>query len=174
MEVKYYYRDVLEMKEYKEILKEYLDEDTIIICIGTDRAIGDALGPLVGSFLNKKIKNIVYGTIHRPVHALNVQDVIKEIKTDYPNRRVLAIDAGISSISSIGTIILREGSVRPGAGVNKSLGSIGDFSIVGVTAYNKNSIQNTLYDTRLSFVYDMARVISVMIEEVLNDKRKAD
>ena len=31
------------------IIKDVIDENTVIVCIGTDRAIGDALGPLVGT-----------------------------------------------------------------------------------------------------------------------------
>ena len=33
------------------VLKDVIDENTVIVCIGTDRAIGDALGPLVGTML---------------------------------------------------------------------------------------------------------------------------
>ena len=33
------------------IIKDVIDENTVIVCIGTDRAIGDALGPLVGTML---------------------------------------------------------------------------------------------------------------------------
>ena len=33
------------------ILKDIINENTVVICIGTDRAIGDALGPLVGTML---------------------------------------------------------------------------------------------------------------------------
>ena len=31
------------------IIKDVINENTVIVCIGTDRAIGDALGPLVGT-----------------------------------------------------------------------------------------------------------------------------
>ena len=33
------------------ILKNIISDNTVVICIGTDRAIGDALGPLVGTML---------------------------------------------------------------------------------------------------------------------------
>jgi len=43
-------------------LKDIIDEDTIVVCIGTDRAIGDTLGPLVGTILkNNSYKYPVYG-----------------------------------------------------------------------------------------------------------------
>src|SRR5690606_31826424 len=50
-----------------------------IVCVGTDRSTGDSLGPFIGSvLLRQKDKGFippsvsVYGTIHEPVHALNL------------------------------------------------------------------------------------------------------
>ena len=51
----------------------------ILVCIGTDRSTGDALGPLVGTKLEQiDIKNLqVFGTLDEPVHALNLEEKIK-------------------------------------------------------------------------------------------------
>ena len=58
------------------------DRSTVVLCIGTDRATGDALGPLVGSLLsNSQCAYRVYGTLQHPVHALNLNDTIKKIYT---------------------------------------------------------------------------------------------
>jgi len=55
------------------VLKDITNENTIVVCIGTDRAIGDALGPLVGTMLkNSDFKYPVYGTLDSPIHALNI------------------------------------------------------------------------------------------------------
>ncbi|MDD7681631.1 MAG: DUF1256 domain-containing protein, partial [Clostridium sp.] len=35
--------------EIAEFLKKYIKPQTIIVCIGTDKCIGDCLGPLVGT-----------------------------------------------------------------------------------------------------------------------------
>lgn len=45
------------------ILKNIISDNTVIICIGTDRAIGDALGPLVGTMLKIVILNTL-STVH--------------------------------------------------------------------------------------------------------------
>ena len=48
-------------------------KDIIVICIGTDRATGDALGPLVGDYiLAHNTTYQVAGTLQYPVHALNI------------------------------------------------------------------------------------------------------
>lgn len=48
----------------------------ILVCIGTDRSTGDALGPLVGTKLEQVgITNFqVFGTLDEPVHALNLEE----------------------------------------------------------------------------------------------------
>ncbi|MGQ0452983.1 DUF1256 domain-containing protein, partial [Bacillus sp. SS-TM] len=53
----------------------------ILVCIGTDRSTGDALGPLVGTKLEQiDIQNLqVFGTLDEPVHALNLEDKIQNI-----------------------------------------------------------------------------------------------
>ena len=46
----------------------------IIVCIGTDRATGDCLGPLVGQYLqNHSSFCSIYGSLSRPVHAKNLK-----------------------------------------------------------------------------------------------------
>lgn len=56
------------------------ERDIIFFCIGTDRSTGDSLGPLVGTQLIKK--NLpaerVYGTLDRPVHAINLDETLSE------------------------------------------------------------------------------------------------
>ena len=68
------------------IIKDVIDENTVIVCIGTDRAIGDALGPLVGTMLkNSDFKYPVYGTLDNPIHALNIYESIEQIKSKHSN-----------------------------------------------------------------------------------------
>ena len=76
------------------IIKDVIDENTVIVCIGTDRAIGDALGPLVGTMLkNSDFRYPVYGTLDNPIHALNIYESIEYIKKSHPKGNFLAIDA---------------------------------------------------------------------------------
>ncbi|MDI3279813.1 MAG: DUF1256 domain-containing protein, partial [Bacillota bacterium] len=50
------------------------DRELVTLCIGTDRSTGDALGPLTGSKLLERGKDVllVYGTLDQPVHAANL------------------------------------------------------------------------------------------------------
>ena len=67
-----------------EFLKKYIKPQTIIVCIGTDKCIGDCLGPLVGTLLKENSFPIpIYGTLADPIHALNLEKSIYEIKRIY-------------------------------------------------------------------------------------------
>ena len=94
----------------------------VILCIGTDRLIGDSLGPLTGSLLQRAHCPLpVYGTLAQPVHALNLADFLAEIRRTHSNSPVIAIDASLGPDSRIGCLTLRPHGLQPGAGVHKIL-----------------------------------------------------
>lgn len=135
--------------------------NTVILCIGTDRATGDCLGPLVGDYLKKAIPDLaVYGTLEHPVHALNLEQTIQEIYTIYEQPFIIAIDASLGTQEHIGYATLSHSPLLPGKGVNKKLPAIGNLSITGIVnvAGFPNSI--LLQSTRLHTVMTLATCIS--------------
>lgn len=138
------------------------DRELIFVCIGTDRSTGDALGPLVGSQLKKyHIPGLhLYGTLDRPVHAMNLEDTIREIHESFPNAFVVGIDACLGLTSSVGFIQLGEGPLKPGAGVKKELPVVGDIHITGVVNVGGFMEYFVLQNTRLHLVISMAEVIA--------------
>ncbi len=66
------------------LIKELIDrsQEIIFLCIGSDRATGDCLGPILGYKLSGLSGNncIIYGTLESPVHAGNLELVLWEIK----------------------------------------------------------------------------------------------
>ena len=53
----------------------------IFLCIGTDRATGDSLGPLIGYKLKDlSQKNIyIYGSLEYPIHSVNLVEILNKI-----------------------------------------------------------------------------------------------
>lgn len=136
----------------------------VILCIGTDRIIGDSLGPLVGSKLAEtKRLPYIYGTLESPVHALNLQETLDEIKKRHPSSTVIAVDASLGSRSGVGSITVRDGGLHPGAGVSKNLKTAGDISITGITNMADGSPWLSLQTARLSTVMRMAEQIAACI-----------
>lgn len=149
-------------------LKSIMDTPFIILCIGTDRCIGDCLGPLVGHNLNKLgVRFPVYGTVTNPVHAVNLKECIKNIKTKHPYHNILAVDASLGSSKSVGTIQFREGPIYPGKGVGKKLPPVGNYSIIGVVDSIDIFNNSNIHQVRLSLVMEMADIITQSIKTAL-------
>lgn len=147
------------------------NQQLIILCIGTDRSTGDALGPLVGYRLSPFIPRFnrvsLFGTLNEPIHAKNLKDTILDISSRYINPFILAIDASLGNLDKIGYINVRKGPLKPGLGVNKNLPLIGDVSITGIVNIGGIMEYMVLQNTRLNLVMNMADIISKGIYRVL-------
>jgi len=134
------------------------------MCIGTDRSTGDALGPLVGERLCKVIKHAkVFGNLEEPVHAVNLEKVMHNVRDIYKNPFIIAVDASLGSSENVGTIKIAPGPLRPGAGVNKDLPPVGNFHITGVVNVGGFMEYLVLQNTRLFTVMRMVDIISLGI-----------
>jgi putative sporulation protein YyaC len=155
------YLDSNASEELGKYMYKFFQEKTLIVCIGTDKCIGDCLGPLVGMFLSKSdFPYPVIGTLDSPAHAINLDSVIKKIKQDYSDYFVIAIDACIGYEDCIGDIQVKMGPVHPGKGVGKSLPQVGNISIVGVVDTIDNSDLFSIRNIRLNFIMNMSEVIA--------------
>ena len=138
----------------------------VVLCIGTDRATGDALGPLVGSLLSgRSCSYNIYGTLQHPVHALNLGETIKKIYSEYTNPIVIAVDASLGHRTDVGMVTLSRSPLLPGIGVNKKLPAIGDLSITGIVNLSGKPGLSLLQSTRLYTVNNMAHYIADVISQ---------
>ncbi|MBB6731716.1 spore protease YyaC [Cohnella zeiphila] len=145
----------------------------VIVCVGTDRSTGDSLGPLVGSSLSR-VQNPafdLYGTLEEPVHAMNLSETLLRILRTAKNPFVIAIDACLGQVSSVGCIQVGSGPVRPGAGVNKELPPVGDMHMTGIVNVGGFMEYFVLQNTRLNLVVKMADIISESIQLSLSRTR---
>lgn len=158
---KVHYKSALAYYEISEGIRNYIKENTIIICIGTDKCIGDCLGPLVGTILKDNFFPFpVYGTISDPIHALNIDKRLEEIKKSHPNATIIGIDACLGEYKSIGEIHTRNYAIHPGKGVGKSLPDVGSASIIGIVDSSENADFFSSRSIRLALVLDMAKTIA--------------
>ncbi|MFD2616571.1 spore protease YyaC [Terrilactibacillus laevilacticus] len=149
------------VKLIKELLPS-IDKHIVVVCIGTDRSTGDALGPIVGTNLSElDIPNTsVLGTLEHPVHAVNLEETLADINNQFDSPFVIGIDACLGKYKSIGMIGVSDGPVLPGAGVNKKLLPVGDMNITGIVNVSGYMEYFVLQNTRLNLVMEMAKVIS--------------
>lgn len=142
-----------------------LSQPLIFLCIGSDRATGDSLGPIVGYKLKQRRLSsaYVYGTLENPVHAKNLGQVIREIHDTFDQPFIVAIDASLGKASHVGYFTLGEGSLKPGAGVGKDLPQVGNLYVTGIVNLSGFLENSLLQTTRLHTVMDLADKISTGI-----------
>lgn len=145
-----------------------LKQDIVIVCVGTDRSAGDSLGPLVGTLIKELTPNAcVYGTLDNPVHATNLADKIQLIQANHPSAFVLAVDACLGKLDSIGHITYKEEPLLPGIGVKKELPQVGNACVTGIVNVGGFLEYFALQNTRLWTTYRLAKVIAGVISQAL-------
>lgn len=130
----------------------------VFLCIGSDRATGDSLGPIIGYKLaQRRLSSVfVYGTLEHPVHAKNLDETIREIQDSFEHPFIIAIDASLGKTSHIGYFTLARGSLKPGAGVGKDLPQVGNLFITGIVNMSGFLEHSLLQTTRLHTVMLLA------------------
>ena len=138
--------------------------------MGSDLAIGDSLGPLVGSLLKHKTQGVgafIYGTLASPITAKEIKYIRPFLKATHPFSQCVAVDAAVGDAGDIGLIKLLDKPLLPGAGAQKRLGTVGDISILGIVAEKSVANFGLLNTTRLNLVYSMAQIISDALANLL-------
>jgi len=138
------------------------ERDLVVLCIGTDRSTGDALGPLTGTRLRALglPSSCIYGTLDDPVHATNLKEVLTIIQKQHTNPLLIPVDACLGKMDRVGNLNIRCGSLSPGTAVKKDLPAVGEFHISGNVNVSGFLEHMVLQNTRLSLVMNMADVIS--------------
>jgi len=157
-------------EKLKEIVGDaILSERTpVFLCIGSDRYVGDSLGPLVGTMLAESGFSFpVYGTLAEPIHAFNLKGTLKEIRKQYKKPFIIGIDALVGEKEEVGHVIFKEGPLTPGKALEKILPQVGDCHFVGVVNYiDPLPASQFLNDTRLYTVMTLAKAIVSVILKV--------
>ena len=171
----YYYNTKLDFeaeklaKRLSRMLKEEKERKgktgVVILCIGTDRSTGDSLGPLIGYKLKEMntVNFTIFGTLDRPVHAMNLDEYVNILQRFYRNDLVVAVDASVGHKEHIGYVTLVKGALKPGLGVSKELRAVGDIFITGIVGSCGNYDPLMLQSVRLSVVMNLADCISSSI-----------
>ena len=138
---------------------------------GVLRSTGDSLGPLIGHKLQEKERGrrvAVFGTLDRPVHAMNLERYLEFVYRNFPDRVVVAVDASVGSAEHVGYVTVGKGSLKPGLGVSKDLSEVGDIFITGIVGGCGDLSPVMLQSIRLSVVMRMADCICQSIGLVEN------
>ena len=150
-----------------------LQTPPVVLCIGSDLAIGDSLGPIAGTLLRRERggqRCFIYGTLRSPVTAKEVKYLREFLRKTHPGSKIIAIDAAVGETSELGLVKLADSPLRPGSGANKRLGTIGDISILGIVGERAGFSYSMLNLTRLYPVFGMAELIARALGEYLAEE----
>lgn len=142
----------------------------VIVCIGTDLISGDSLGPVAGSMILKKTGKkglILFGSLDCTVTAREIKYLNYFLKATFKDRMIVTIDAAVGRSDEVGLIKISDIPLRPGSGINKKLGEVGNVNIQGVVAEKTPLLERTLKEVRMNMVYKMADVISDSISDYI-------
>lgn len=141
----------------------------VFVCIGTDRSTGDSFGPLIGYKLKSiRYSNVhIFGTLEEPVHAKNLDEVMNKINSTISSPFIIAVDACLGKVESVGYVTVGSGPIKPGSGVKKELAPVGDMNITGIVNFGGIMDFLVLQNTRLSLVMKMADIVASGVKSVL-------
>ncbi|MDF2670754.1 MAG: sporulation protein, partial [Paenibacillus sp.] len=142
---------------FQTIRKEGVSlEHLVFFCIGTDRSTGDALGPLVGTFLEEAGYKRVVGTLGKPCDGSNMELRMEELPDD---GIIIAIDACLGKPGSLGKFQVANIALEPGKSVGKRLPAVGHYSVAAIVNVDGPKKFWILQNTSLHQVVRMAKSI---------------
>jgi putative sporulation protein YyaC len=100
---------------------------------------------------------------------MNLEETIETLPKD---KIIIAIDACLGQVSTIGEIDIFKGQIHAGAGVNKELPPVGDYGIYGVVNVGGFMEYLVLQNTRLNLVMNMANEIVGGIKKRFPTRKK--
>ncbi len=164
MEYAFHFHNTMAATGMMMALKRMLpagEKPPVVLCIGSDLAVGDSLGPLTGTLLCRAgFPGFVYGTLKTPVTAKEVRYLDPFLRKTHPGSKIIAVDAAVGEERDIGLLKVLDAPLRPGSGANKRLGKVGDISVLGIVARKSPFSYSLLNLTRLNMVFAMAEAVS--------------
>ena len=147
----------------------------IFLCIGTEKIIGDSVGPIIGSNIknleNEYIK--VYGICGKNLDFSNAKNIIEKVYKKYSNPFIITIDAALSKEKRVGEIHIGKGFMKIGTALEKSITFYSNINIKCVVgkynSLNQKENINILNNVVKERVYSLAEIVSQGIKIILKN-----
>ena len=121
--------------------------DVVILCIGTNKLIGDSIGPVVGQKLkeeNIQEKICIYVDMKQTINFKNAKQVIEKIFKIYEKPFIITIDSALGKQTMINKIVVNKGIIRIGKSLGRSICYPSHITIKGVVGENKNTFEDNI------------------------------
>lgn len=144
----------------------------VILCIGTNKIIGDSLGPAVGDLLimEYNVDAYVYGHTARPINGINYNDYLKHIDMHHKDNLIIAVDACVGKSKDVGKIKCSLNGIQAGGALNKGYKRIGDIGILGIVAEAqlKDNL-SILKNVDQTLINNLSKSIAEIVSKLISD-----
>lgn len=178
-----------EYKIFREDLKKQLEQfdiqnqfsEIVFLCIGTNKIIGDMIGPMVGERLKKQAKQlkkyfrketIIYGNMEHTLNLKNAGQVIPFLKYQYDKPFIITIDTALGNESTIEKILISSGEIEIGKALKKGIKYKSHVNIKGVVGKYHHKIEeniNTLKNIKPDVIETMSKTICMGIKDTVKN-----
>ena len=155
--------------------------EIVILCIGTDKLIGDCVGPMVGQKLindwqsknNDNIKKkeiVILGNMERTLNYKNAENIIKQVNKNCNMPFIIAIDTALSKISTTQKIYVNNGSLTIGNSLGRKLLFKSHINIKCVVGECKNTPKENikvLKDVHPELVEQLSDIVAYGINKTM-------
>ena len=139
-----------------------------MVCVGSDKISGDALGPMVGTMLRRRgLPCPVYGVEGESVNGVNLAEYRGFLQRYHRGVPIIAVDAAVGRPDEIGSIKYRLGGVQAGGAMGRSEPPLGDLAILGVVGPKGGDVLSALLAVPFDIVERLAERIADKLCRVL-------
>lgn len=154
--------------------------EIVFLCIGTDKLIGDMVGPIVGENLkyklnqcNKKIS--IYGNLEYTFNLKNANEMIKNVRSNHANPFIITIDTALGKEDMLYKIVITNGKMEIGKAIGKGIKIDSHINIKGIVGtyhhiFKKNI--ETLKNAKIESVIYLSTIITNGILDTMNIENK--
>lgn len=156
-----------------DIEKEF--SNIVILCVGTNKIVGDLFGPMVGQKLIKKIKrkNVnIYGDSKNTLNFKNAENVLKSVFVEYRKPFIITIDAALGKENMIEKVFVSRGKIKIGNSLGRSICYNSQINIKGVVGKESNDIKENLKTLKMvepKVIENLSNTVVYGIEKIVDE-----
>ena len=141
----------------------------VVLCIGSDKILGDSIGPTVGDILKCRLnaKCFVYGCTGKSVNGKNLDSFVKTVRHAHPDSPIIAVDACLSNAHESGHVEITATGVNPKRALTKRINPVGDVGILGIIDRPSDDPLSTLMTVPWDNVEKISNKIAIVIYKTL-------
>ena len=141
-----------------------MNSEIVVLCIGSNKIIGDSLGPRTAEKLSLVTKDcIIYGNMKHSVNGTNLPEYVDMLNKKHPDSTIIAVDACLTTKKEdVGTAKLLPHGVTAGKAVKKNAPSVGTFSVIGIVGEYGDDVYKTLRSVPAELIDELAEKTAIL------------